>query len=73
MSEVTYWKKPNSGLVESVEQVTLDMHPEKLSALKEKGYERIAGRDNWSPFKAQSKAKAAVKKVVKKVSKKKKK
>ena len=70
---VTYWKKHNSGLVESVEEATLDKHPEKLASLQEKGFERIMGRDNWEPYKAASKAKAAVKKVVKKVSKKKKK
>ena len=69
---VTYWKKQNSGLVESVDESTLAKHPEKQAALEEKGFMRIMSRDNWEPFKAASKAKSAIKKVVKKVSKKKK-
>jgi hypothetical protein len=63
---VTYWKKQNSGLVESVDESTLAKHPEKLVALEEKGFMRIMGRDNWEPFKAASKAKVVMKKVSKK-------
>tara|TARA_R110000824_G_scaffold191994_5_gene373927 strand:+ start:3048 stop:3260 length:213 start_codon:yes stop_codon:yes gene_type:complete len=69
---ITYWKKQNSGFVDSVDESTLAKHPEKMASLEEKGFMRIMGRDNWEPFKAASKAKAAINQVVKKVSKKKK-
>ena len=69
---VTYWKKHNSGLIESIDESTLAKHPDKMAAMAEKGFMRIMGRNNWEPFKAASKAKAAINKVVKKVSKKKK-
>ena len=41
----------------------------KLEWLKEKGYERVMGVSDWSPYKAPSPAKKAVKKIKKKFKK----
>lgn len=64
-----YWKKPNLGNIEKLEEETLKKHPEKLEWLKEKGYERVMGVSDWSPYKAPSTAKKAVKKIKKKLKK----
>ncbi len=64
-----YWKKPNLGNMEKFEEETLKKHPEKLEWLKEKGYERVMGVSDWSPYKAPSPAKKAVKKIKKKLKK----
>tara|TARA_A100001201_G_C3939589_1_gene156148 strand:+ start:323 stop:526 length:204 start_codon:yes stop_codon:yes gene_type:complete len=65
-----YWKKLNSGKIERLEEDSLNKHPEKLEMLKEKGYERVMGESDWSPYKAPSSAKKAVKKIKKKLKKK---
>ena len=65
-----YWKKPNLGNVEKLEEETLKKHPEKLEWLKEKGYERVMGVSDWSLYKKPSTAKKAVKKITKKLKKK---
>jgi hypothetical protein len=62
---IQYFKKPNLGKVERLEEETLKKHPEKLEALKEKGYERIMGESDWSSYKAPSTAKKVVKKITK--------
>ena len=46
-----YWKKSNSGLVQRLEDSDLEKHPEKLEHLKENGWERVMGEDDYSPFK----------------------
>lgn len=46
-----YWKKPNSGQVQRLEDSELEKHPEKLDNLKESGWERIMGEDNFAPYK----------------------
>tara|TARA_R100001530_G_scaffold31813_1_gene25002 strand:+ start:591 stop:797 length:207 start_codon:yes stop_codon:yes gene_type:complete len=67
---IQYFKKPNLGKVERIEEETLKKHPEKLEALKEKGYERIMGESDWSSYKAPNTAKKAVKTITKKLKKK---
>tara|TARA_R110002020_G_scaffold358373_1_gene570663 strand:- start:444 stop:644 length:201 start_codon:yes stop_codon:yes gene_type:complete len=64
-----YWKKPSLGKIERLEEDILKKHPEKLDALKEKGYERVIGESDWGLYKAPSIAKKAVKKVKKKLKK----
>ena len=64
-----FWKKPNLGNIEKLEEETLKKHPEKLEWLKEKGYERIMGVSDWSLYKEPSTAKKAVKKLKKKLKK----
>ena len=64
-----YWKKPSLGKIERLEEDILKKHPEKLEALKEKGYKRVMGESNWSSYKAPSTAKKAVKKLKKKLKK----
>ena len=44
-------------------------HPEKLESLKNKGYQRVTGESDWSPYKAPTTAKKAVKKIKKKLKK----
>ena len=66
---IQYFKKPNLGKVERLEEETLKKHPEKLEALKEKGYERIMGESDWSSYKEPTTAKKAVKKLKKKLKK----
>ena len=67
-----YWKKPNFGKIERLEDEDFKKHPEKLEALKEKGYKRVMGESDWSPYKEPKKsaAKKAVKKIKKKINKK---
>lgn len=65
-----YWKKLNSGKIERLEEDSLSKHPEKLEMLKAKGYERVMGESDWSPYKKPSSAKKAVKKIKKKLNKK---
>ena len=65
-----YWKKPNKGKIERLEEDTFKKHPEKLEWLKEKGYERVMGESDWSLYKAPTTAKKAVKKIKKKLKKK---
>jgi hypothetical protein len=60
-----YWKKPNNGRVQRVEDIELKKHPEKLFDLENQGYERIMGEDDFSPYK-----KSFVKKTIKKLKKK---
>ena len=38
-NKMEYWKKPNSGKVERIEN--FEKHPEKLEQLKSKGYIRV--------------------------------
>lgn len=64
-----FWKKPNLGNIEKLEEETLKKHPEKLEWLKEKGYERIMGVSDWSLYEEPSTAKKAVKKLKKKLKK----
>jgi len=66
---IQYFKKPNLGKVERLEEETLKKHPEKLEALLAKGYIRIMGEDNDSEYKKPSMVKKAVKKVTKKMKK----
>ena len=47
-----YWKKPNKGKVERLEEDTFKKHPEKLESLKSKGYQRVTGESDWSLYKA---------------------
>jgi|21_taG_2_1085346.scaffolds.fasta_scaffold23927_3 hypothetical protein len=60
-----YWKKPNNGRVQRVEDIELKKHPEKLFDLENQGYERIMDEDDFSPYK-----KSFVKKTIKKLKKK---
>ena len=60
-----YWKKPNNGRVQRVEDIELKKHPEKLFDLENQGYERIMDEDAFSPYK-----KSFVKKTIKKLKKK---
>ena len=46
-----YWKKNNSGQIQRIEDIDLEKHPEKLEHLKENGWKRIKGEDNFSPYK----------------------
>jgi len=64
-----YWKKPNLGKVERIEEDTFTKHPEKLTSLKDKGYARVMGESDWTPYK-ESTATKAVKKIKKKLKKK---
>ena len=66
-----YWKKPNSGKFERLEDDVFKKHPEKFESLKAKGYERVMSEEDWSPYKAPkaSTAKKAVKKIKKKLKK----
>tara|TARA_R100000963_G_C4620553_1_gene88159 strand:+ start:111 stop:314 length:204 start_codon:yes stop_codon:yes gene_type:complete len=65
-----YWKRPNSGKVERLDDDTFKKHPEKLTRLEERGYERVMDESDSSPYKAPSTAKKAVKKITKKLNKK---
>jgi len=65
-----YWKRPNSGKVERLEDEVFKKHPEKLTTLESKGYERVMGESDSSPYKAPSTAKKAVKKITNKLKKK---
>ena len=64
-----YWKKPNKGKIERLEEETFKKHPEKLESLKNKGYQRVTGESDWSLYKAPITAKKAVKKIKKKLKK----
>ena len=64
-----YWKKPNKGQIERLEEDTFKKHPEKLESLKNKGYQRVTGESDWSLYKAPTTAKKAVKKIKKKFKK----
>tara|TARA_R100001163_G_C5013592_1_gene158680 strand:+ start:527 stop:766 length:240 start_codon:yes stop_codon:yes gene_type:complete len=64
-----YWKKPNKGKIERLEEDTFKKHPEKLESLKNKGYQRVTGESDWSPYKSPTTAKKAVKKIKKKFKK----
>tara|TARA_R110002020_G_scaffold363793_2_gene576096 strand:- start:61 stop:249 length:189 start_codon:yes stop_codon:yes gene_type:complete len=46
-----YFKKHNSGQIQRLEDSDLDKHPEKLEHLKENGWERVMGEDNFLPYK----------------------
>tara|TARA_R100000742_G_C4272564_1_gene91806 strand:+ start:1305 stop:1520 length:216 start_codon:yes stop_codon:yes gene_type:complete len=67
---IQYFKKPNLGKVERLEEETLKKHPEKLENLLAKGYIQVMGEDNYAEYKKPSIAKKVVKKVAKKVTKK---
>ena len=58
--------------MEILENSTLEKHPEKLEWLKNNNYERVASREDWSPYKESKKpsVKKAVKKMAKKMKKK---
>jgi len=64
-----YWKKPNFGTIERLEDGDFKKHPEKLDSLKAKGYIRVMDESDWTPYK-ESPAKKAVKKIKKKINKK---
>lgn len=67
-----YWKRPNSGKVERLEDEVFKKHPEKLTTLESKGYERVIGESDSSPYKEPKTftAKKAVKKITNKLKKK---
>ena len=64
-----YWKKPNKGKIERLEEDTFKKHPEKLESLKNKGYQRVTGESDWTLYKAPTTAKKAFKKINKKLKK----
>ncbi len=45
-----YWKKPNSGKVERLENSDFEKHPEKLELLKSEGYIRIKSETDDSAY-----------------------
>ena len=66
---IQYFKKPNLGKVERLEEETLKKHPEKLEDLMVKGYVRVMSESDYSEYKKPSIAKKVVKKVAKKMKK----
>jgi len=66
---IQYFKKPNLGKVERLEEETLKKHPEKLEDLMVKGYVRVMSESDYSEYKKPSMAKKVVKKVTKKMKK----
>ena len=66
---IQYFKKPNLGKVERLEEETLKKHPEKLEDLMVKGYVRVMSESDYSKYKKPSMAKKVVKKVTKKMKK----
>ena len=66
---IQYFKKPNLGKVERLEEETLKKHPEKLEDLMVKGYVRVMSESDYSEYKKPSMAKKVVKKVAKKMKK----
>lgn len=64
--KMQYWKKPNSGKVERLQDKELEKHPEKLESLLNQGYVRIMSETDDSayskPKKKQSKKKKKSKK-----------
>ena len=45
-----YWKKPNAGKIERLENSDLEKHPEKLESLQRKGYIRIKSETDYSAY-----------------------
>ncbi len=66
---IQYFKKPNLGKVERLEEETLKKHPEKLEELMVKGYVRVMSENDYSKYKKPSMTKKVVKKVTKKMKK----
>ena len=60
---IQYFKKPNLGKVERLEEETLKKHPEKLEELMVKGYIRVMSENDYSKYKKPSMTKKVVKKV----------
>lgn len=50
-----YWKKNNSGSVESISDDTISKHPEKIDLLKHLGYVRVKSKSDSSVFQDQEK------------------
>ena len=51
---IQYFKKPNLGKVERLEEETLKKHPEKLEELMVKGYVRVMSENDYSKYKKPS-------------------
>lgn len=45
-----YWKKPNSGKIERLEDEVFKKHPEKQSELEEQGYVRVKSENDDSAY-----------------------
>ena len=61
-----YWKKPNSGKIERLENSDLEKHPEKLESLKSRGYIRIKSETDDSAYSEPKKRTSKKKKKTKK-------